>query len=192
MTVRLDTKIEEAATTDDTRPVLTCVHYDGEGHVTATDGYILAHVPAGAADNAPNSPGLIPLDAVKEAQRGVGRNEPLEFTLDDGTVSFPGKVGTVTADQGEGKFPDVEQILRDTPQPGDEGTFTFAINPDNLVRLAKALGDRGSKETFLALTVRVGEPDQCIGVNPVTGNYRGAVDRKRRGAAMPVYLRKEE
>lgn len=123
-------KIENAITVDESRPVLSDVWFDaGKGRLVAADGFILAVVPVETEDS--DMGGHIPLEAVKEARRNKGRAY-LEAGEDYVTVPFNDDNRWT---RPPWPFPDYDQIV---PVP-DEEHVRITLDARRLMQLAEAL-----------------------------------------------------
>jgi hypothetical protein len=133
-------RIWEAASKDDSRPVLTHVSFDAKaGTLTATDSYILARVECEVEDGDESS--LIPAAALKQAKGQSLRVSDGKATLqlpDGGERSWP---------LLDGAFPDADKIFKQYP----DGGFGFGVNPELVKCLGVALGAGGSRCLPIAL-----------------------------------------
>lgn len=166
-------KVDRVASKDQTRPVLTLVHLaemsptdmmrgevesaPGEGSPTrkdarrgwlqATNSYTLVRVPVVLSDD--DTPGFIPADAVRSAQKVRTRSSEVEVLSANGTarvVSDGSAVEYVRPNAGQ--FPNVEQLIPPTiTDPSATRCVTF--NVKHLVDLAAALGAEDVTFTML-------------------------------------------
>jgi hypothetical protein len=174
MTIKLETHIEEAASTDKSRPQLRGVYHDAQnGKIVAADGWIMAVVPVKSDGD---DSAIVGLDTVKEAWRANKRGPELELSKNE--VKFEEATGIVTSRTVEGHYPDYQQIIP-KDEIGDEGTITIALNPSLLLRLAKAMGASG-KRSGVAITVR--HVGNAMIVRPINGDVPKAF-----GVIMPMH-----
>lgn len=154
---------EESASRDETRAHLIHPHLDVAGkRLVATDGHMLACIPVTIEPG--DIAGSIPREALREARsvaskRGVnapylnrnGRKEKLprvragKKLLDTGGAIYRRPAPTT--------FPHWEALLPKV-EPGQKGTVTIGVNPNLLVRAAKAIG-AGTRLPFITLTFQM-------------------------------------
>ena len=105
------TQVSVAASTDDARPILTGVYFEGEEgklRLVSTDSYRLAvrDLPSVEAHLA----GLVPVRALRELGRTIGAPE-LQVAIGDREAAFATDRGTLTARLIEGTFPNYRQLI---------------------------------------------------------------------------------
>lgn len=140
-------KIEKAASSDESRPVLTHVNLttdaDGSRWLEATDSYKLVRLPA--VDAEADADGMIPAAVFAEARKvRVGGS----ITSGD-TVTYSTKTGTGSARKGEGSFPKAAQLF-----PAELSTFRVRLNARLLLDVAEALG--AGREPLVTLEFTAG------------------------------------
>lgn len=162
---------EMACGKDASRPMLHDpwleISPDGEGTLYATDSYVAVRIPVGLDSG--DTPGVVPVGVLKAARQG-----PMKHVLLNGDATAIGKDGTVSAPRPDDHDPpNLAQLFPEYP----ETSVSFAINADNLVKIAKALGaDLGVRITF-----NPHKPLGPIHVQPLAG-ARGE------GLVMPIRL----
>lgn len=154
-----------------------------DGTATATDGHVIARIPAYATMNgdAPDGALYVPLKELSRLAKGTKR-EPLvlaSVTLDGAGV--PVQLETAThkasvATHCDPSYPDTDQVFS-TIISGTEGGVEFGVDVDLLVRAAKALGSSrvrirlaADKPTTCGMVVRPIGPDVGFNIqrsNPV-------------------------
>lgn len=151
--------IWEAASKDDSRPVLNLVQFDAEqGTLTATNSYIAARVPCDVEKD--DESGLIPAAALKEAK---GRS----LAIRDGFATLSLYDGERRWKLGDGSFPDVPGLMAKY----DLVEYPFGINHELLADLARAMGCGGKQFIPIKLHpvsplkgMRVGGPMDAEGI----------------------------
>ena len=155
MIIDKNIKIHEAASTDETREVINQIQVERRGNTVnddgtiparaiATDGRIMAVVPMELDDHdtgilESETGRMIPAAAWKSAVKGrksvegyLGLNGGIEVATQPGppemTVGYAPCDGSI--------YPNWRQVIPD----GHTGRATLTINPDLLVRLARAIG----------------------------------------------------
>lgn len=151
-----------AASSDDSRPVLTGVFFnshEGQLYVVATDSYRLAErllMPTKKEINL-----LIPATAIQDLLRLIADfNEEVVITYDDQQVLF--KVGDVelVARLIEGKYPDYRQLI-----PG-KFTTTISLPKSELTNITK-VSALFARESAGSITINVNEANQEISIHSV-------------------------
>lgn len=133
-------RIEKAASKDETRPILNCVHLDVVHSVlVATDSYGLAVIPVSelALDD---TEGLIPAEAIQLARADQGKRADADLSA-NGTVSVSLRGNLVEFARADGidLFPDWTKAIATSGRP----VAVVAINPRTLVAVADAIGCGG-------------------------------------------------
>lgn len=141
--------------------VITHAHLritDGKGRLEATNGKCLVAIDVELSEG--DAPGLIPVDALKEAKPIAGIRE----IRANGLIQAETKAGTVTMSRPEGAYPDVDAVR------GEPGEVTLSLNAAFL----KAIQDAYGAE---AVTLRITVPSDGSAVSdPVhVAPYRGVV-----------------
>ena len=111
--VRALTQVGVAASTDDARPILTGIYFEGEGdalRLVATDSYRLA-VRDLEGMEAPAT-GLVPFRGLREVGRSIGADK-VRVAIGDREASFSSDRGSLTVRLIEGTFPNYRQLLPD-------------------------------------------------------------------------------
>lgn len=158
--------IWEAASSDDSRPVLNHVKFDAvAGTLTATNSYIAAVVPCEVEEG--DESALIPAAALKAAKGSSLRVRDGKATLKlaDGERSWD-----VLA---EGAFPDMASIF----SKYELIEFPFGVNPELMLSCAHALGCGG--KSYAPLILHPSSPLKGIRVTSQRGGE---------GVLMPVRL----
>ena len=162
-------KVELCASKDATRLHLSGVHLNVETkRLVATDGERLVIVPCEVSDG--DVSGLLPVAALVEARK------------QDGQISANGAAvlsNGATFERPDATFPPYESIL--SPERGQ--AFTFGLNAQHLLDIAKALGaDKGDygkrRRPMITLTIDTNDALAPIHV----GNHR---DPESIGVLMP-------
>lgn len=158
--------IWEAASSDDSRPVLNHVQFDAvAGTLMATNSYIAASVPCEVEEG--DESGLIPAVALKEAK---GRS----LAIRDGRATLKLSDGTRTWDLlTDGQFPDMASIF----EKYELIEFPFGVNPELMLSCARALGCGG--KSYAPLVLHPSSPLKGIRVTSQRGGD---------GILMPVRL----
>ena len=174
--------IWEAASDDESRPVLTCVYFDVEqATLSASDSYILAEVPC--VVEAGDISGLIPAIALRKAAAaalGSFTNRDAQVVVADGYATFTGKHGEEQRwPLVDGTFPfstvAVAALFERNTATVDE---PFGMNHRLFGCITRAMGynDRGNTSVRLHQT----GPRSAVYVEGADG---------ARGLIMPVDLR---
>jgi DNA polymerase III sliding clamp (beta) subunit (PCNA family) len=135
--MNLDNKyqIEKACSTDPTRYVLQNVYItEDKKHLIATTGRILAKVPVTIEETDDRGNGLIPGNVIADARKKNKRGP----TLLNLNGSFQHLDGVSVPRTAEGPFPRTDQVIPKNPVI----KHTVTLNPELLLNLAKALGDK--------------------------------------------------
>lgn len=108
-------QVSVAASTDEARPILTGVFFEGENEalrLVATDSYRLA-----VRDLEGVSPqeGLVPVRALRELGRSIGAPK-ISIALGERSAEFRSDIGSLTTRLIEGTFPNYRQLLPDSTQ----------------------------------------------------------------------------
>lgn len=185
------TKVQFAAATDDTRPVLTGIHTLAEGDtltLAAADGFRLAvhHLPLDQ-EVAEKVEVIIPARALREVERLIGeQNEPVEMAINAARsqVMFRMQSVELVATLIQGTFPNYSQLIPQsfsTRAEVDMKQFLqetriaaiFARDGAGIVRLQM---DPDSGNGKLTISARAEE----------IGDHRGEIDVKLEGEASKI------
>ena len=146
-----NTKIEKAAAVKGARYYLYDPYYDAETkQVIATDGYILAILPATNTDSQLSGP--IPITAIKQARK----LDKTALQIDLSSTEHAETMDSMKAPRPDVQFPDFKRIIKE-PQEDD---FTLGIDAALLFKLSEALNN--SKKSSVKLRFSRdsrGEPD---------------------------------
>ena len=107
-------QVAVAASTDDARPILTGVYFEGEEGVlrlVATDSYRLAVRDVPSVDEGLS--GLVPVRGLKEIGRSIGA-DALQVAISAREATFASERGTLAARLIEGTFPNYRQLIPDS------------------------------------------------------------------------------
>lgn len=172
-----ESKIELATSQESSRYTLQAVKYDVEKRVfAATDGHILAVIPATTGGNPDDHSVLIGLDAMKQlrAIAKQSRNIPPDIHT-NGKIEVTSLGMKTELPVTEGQFPNYEAV-----KPKFEGKPTIAFDASLLLRLAQALSEKNTpKQARVQLWIT--DNKSVIGVK-VSDNPDGW------GALMPVRI----
>lgn len=171
-------KIEGAASQDETRFALNAPYLDiteGHGTLVATDGRMLARMPVELEDG--DTAGYVPVAALAAARKVAKKGEQLAVRLNgQAIVSSAGQEATFARNAAEAQFPNWRQVI-----PKDEPKARIALNPELLLRLAKAIGS----EERIVLEI-MGETSP-IRIRALSLSGVGAAgDRAPLGVLMPI------
>lgn len=155
-----NSKIELATSQESSRYTLAAVKYDVEAKkFVATDGHILACIPASTGGNPDDHSALIGLDAMKQlrAIAKQDKNVPPDIHT-NGNISVQHLGMKTELPVVEGQFPNYEAV-----KPKFEGKATISFDAALLMRLAQALdGEASNKKAIVQLWIN-GESN-AIGV----------------------------
>lgn len=198
------TPIHEAAAEEESRFAIRgaqLVNRKGRRpYLVATDGRMLAVVPAGTDKCAADGTAIIPTDALKLASKVKRKGaSPFPFTVADGDATvYDAKTGAKTAFRTlEGSFPPWEQVVPNPPEEparqddadGPEPrpfTVTVGINAEALLRLAKSLGSStGAVKLILTLPASGNVVKKTIAVVPGAADSNDAAGASF-GVIMPI------
>ncbi len=178
--MRIMTDIHRACATDPWKKDRRHVElYDG--HLYATDGVILARVRAEDVEQDGDTPGLVPVEAVRAARKRVRKRrgsmkgvEARVYAREVVTSPMGDGFLTMSRPDREKGSPDYEKILKP-----NGSTMVAKVNPRLLVRLLQALGydkDRGDQVVKITIIERGdGEPKPIILDFGDEGESRGAI-----------------
>jgi len=143
-------KIEEAASRDPRRFTLQGVHVamvNGSAKAVATDGRILAMVPVATTEE--DTLGVTArAETFKRARKAFKKMTCAEVKL-NGKATVRESDGEVSFDYVEGNYPNFSQVL---PKPAEKA-LKLSFDPNNLLRLWKALGGDDKKAQGVTLTI---------------------------------------
>lgn len=156
-------EIEQAVSPDQSRFTIGGVLLDVEAKkLIATDGHILAVIPADIEDN--DHRGIIPTEAMQTARKMS------KAAKADATIQVNGKANITAGNQQAsfdletGNFPRYQEVMAKM-----EGPATVSFNVNLLLRLAKALDNRDAsdkrhkKEIIVSLWIK--DSQSSIGVS---------------------------
>lgn len=178
--------IHLAASTDDSRPILTAVQareVDGVPCYVATDSYVLAIVPM-EGDELPSLEvdAKIPADmigeAVKASKKGSASVAIDGSRVDAKLAPYGKRASTVHGRQVDGQFPDCVRLMPD--YNGD--SVRIGVDVDRLLQVAKAIRDT-AKGASSGNVVELEVPTNPL--RPIIVRQKGT---DRRGLVMPVNL----
>ena len=151
-----------AASSDDTRPVLTGVYFHsraGEAVAAATDSYRLAEKKLGRHKQPVNF--LVPATAISDVLRIIGDNDKEVIVAhDDQQVSF--EVGDVTlvARLIEGNYPDYRKLI-----PTKFAT-TAKMKRSDFTNIAK-VSSLFARESAGSITIKVDKDEKQVSINAI-------------------------
>lgn len=137
--MKITTQIEKSAAKKDIRENLNYVYLDRDNdRLLATDGHILAVVPAQCADD--DVSGYVSVDAIKAARKA---------NKHDATIKANGSLAVVngpTFDRPDPglPFPDIDRVI-----PEVTGDPDIALNAKLLLQLAEAISDTPNRIVHL-------------------------------------------
>jgi hypothetical protein len=175
------TKIEAAVSKEQSRYTLNAVKLDVEhGRILATDGHILASVPAEFEPG--DMSGLVPVDAIKAARATTRAQKvaPADIRIEAERVKVTGLNTMTEFERPAGNFPNVDAVF---PKRGEHKYFgqpTITLDVDLLVRLADALGAKADKNHAATISLWVKDRSSAVAVRADNGPA-GAI-----GMIMPI------
>jgi DNA polymerase-3 subunit beta len=152
-----------AASSDESRPVLTAVLLRGEGsklHIAATDSYRLAEKVLDIKLTKPVDL-LVPATAMHDLLRILGdADDAVTITYDEQQVLF--QVGDVelVARLLEGKYPDYQKLIPST------FTVSAKLSRGELLNVTK-VSSLFARESAGSITIEVDEPDQRLSIHSI-------------------------
>ena len=133
--------LRKACLQDDSRPVLNAVYIDPAGKAVASDGFIMAVVPAEITDDPLPYPGLlIPVELWRLALRITNAKAHLGFTWDGDLITVDGGHLSISGSPVTGTYPDWQNLLKREAVSGKTHAGFVAFDPSCAARLAAALG----------------------------------------------------
>lgn len=181
-------KIEAAASTDDTRPVL-CHPYllvrEGQGWLQATDAYQCVNLPVELDEG--DVSGSIPPYVLQAARMHTHRSIEPRLHCEAERFRIPTKDGDIVYPRPHphlGVYPDIHQIYSTKP---DADRIEFGINPGLFQKAARALG--GTRLMPLRMSINVRDPMSPVILRAAYNNpYRPSDVNGSWALLMPVRL----
>lgn len=151
-----------AASTDDSRPILTGVYFHqraGEIITVATDSYRLAENKLGKNKQPVNF--LVPASAVSDVLRVISEtNKEVVITHDDQQVSFETGDVTLVARLIEGNYPDYRKLI-----PTKFAT-TAKMKRADFTNIAK-VSSLFARESAGSITIKMDKPEKLVSINAI-------------------------
>jgi len=151
-----------AASSDDTRPVLTGVYFysrAGEVIAAATDSYRLAEKKVGKSKQAVNF--LVPATAINDVLRIISdADKEVVITHDEQQVSFEVSDVTLVARLVEGNYPDYQKLL-----PSKFSTTAKMKRADfaNITKVSSLF----ARESAGSVTINVDKDEKLVSINAI-------------------------
>lgn len=169
-----------AASSDETRPVLTGVYFythENEMLIVATDSYRLAERKLGTTKNSFKL--LIPATAMGDLLRILNdAPEQLEITYDDSQVYFRAGDSELITRQIDGEFPEYRELI---PNKSD---IVASASREELINITK-IASLFARESAGGVTLAVSEDDKKISISSIAsqiGENTSKVDAKVSGS----------
>ncbi|HWZ65189.1 MAG TPA: DNA polymerase III subunit beta [Patescibacteria group bacterium] len=155
-----------AASSDDTRPVLTgvfCHSYQGGLYLAATDGYRLAERLISKTDKKADQPisAIIPAHALQDVLRVINDDMvDTKLIFDENQVRLLLDDIEITSRLIDGKFPDYRQLIPATTD------VQVVVDKDEFMRITK-VASLFAQEVGGSVTLKINQTDQTLSVHAV-------------------------
>jgi len=157
-------QVAGAASTDETRPVLTGVVLkltDNKLRLAATDSYRLAEKVLSLQSTGEQKSVIIPARSLQEFNKLIGSEEKVQLFIDEDQVKFVCGDREATSRLIEGSYPDYEQLL-----PNETKT-SFTVSRNELLRITK-ISSLFAKDSAGSVTLNTDKSKSAITLSSTT------------------------